>query len=93
MKHRLISYYDRKINVYNPVICLPDSSDEDLIEGVRRMCASPKVNSQIFDFDLYSIGVFDDKLGSCVLNDKPEFLVSLADFRYLQEVKEDVKGS
>ena len=82
---KLVAYYDKKLGVYTAPISMNDFAVEDLIEQTRRLCANPKVPENYFDMDLYILGTFDDKLGSIVVNSKPEFVVSLNDFRYLKE--------
>ena len=86
---KLIGYFDKKLGVYSSPISMNDFDTEDLIEQTRRMCANPKVPEAYFDYDLYVFGTFDDKRGEIKVFDKPEFVVSLNDFRNLREqVKE-----
>lgn len=85
MKTKLVAYYDKKLGVYTQPIAMQDVSVEDMIEQVRRMCANPGIKENLFDNDLYVLGSYDDKLASFELLAKPEFIVSLGDFRYLQE--------
>lgn len=95
MKLKLISMYDKKLGVYSNPSYERDVSNEDLIEGYRRMCANPKLPVGYFDFDVYILGYYDDKTGEFDTH-KPEFLVALGDFRHLAAVKEekqDVKSA
>lgn len=82
---KVVSNYDKKLGIYSAPICVANDSNEDLIEKYRRMCASDQLDVKVFDFDVYVLGTFDDKLGQYDLLAKPEFLVSLGDYRYLQE--------
>ena len=83
MMTKLVAYYDKKLGVYTQPISMPDVDAEDLIEQVRRMCANPKAGD-IFDYDLYELGSYDDKRGLITMNEKPDFIVSLGDFRSLR---------
>lgn len=97
---KLIAYKDTKLNIFtHPIYIDGDRKDEDIIETIRRMCCSPEIPLVYFDYDLYSLGTFDDKTGA-FLTHAPEFLVSLGDYRYLRptdadkkEVTENVKES
>ena len=83
MKIKVVAYKDTKLNIFTQPMYLDGSaSDSDIIEMTRRMCANPSFNKSMFEYDLYSLGLFDDKLGKFEVHD-PEFLVSLADFRHL----------
>lgn len=84
MKTKLVAYFDRKLGVFTQPISMPDVATEDLIEQTRRMCANPKVPEAYFDYELYELGSYDDKRGQIVINEKPEFIVSLSDFRSLR---------
>lgn len=85
MKMLLIGYYDKKLNVYTAPTTIADASNEDLIENTRRMCANPKLPKVYLEYDLYKFGTYDDKVGSFEISEKPEFICSLGDFRYLGE--------
>lgn len=89
---RLMAYKDTKLNVFTAPISMPDQKDEDIVESIRRMCANPKLPEAYFEYDLYSIGTFNDKTGVIEVK-SPEFLVSLGDFRYLKEVKKDEQSA
>lgn len=80
---KVLAYRDTKLNVYTqPFFLDGDRKNEDIIEIIRRMCAAPTMPVQYFEYDLYLIGEYDDKLGA-ILPKKPEFLVSLGDFKHL----------
>lgn len=85
MISKLVAYYDKKLGVYTQPISMPNTSNEDLIEQTRRMCANPKVPDAYFDYELYCLGSYDDKRAELIILDKPEFIVSLADFRIYKE--------
>lgn len=87
---KVVSLYDKKLGVYANPTYVHDDDDDSLKEAYRRMCAGD-VPANVFDYDVYVLGTYDDKLGQFILNDKPEFLVSLGDYRYLQE-KSNVQG-
>lgn len=95
MRYALLSYYDKKLGIYGlpearPV---PLDGDADFVEQTRRMCANPKMPKIFFEYDLYKIGEYDDKIGSIIVEEKPVFLVSLNDYRYLAtEDEEDGEG-
>lgn len=94
MKTLVISYYDKKLGVYSNPAVIQYAANEDIIEQTRRMCANPELPVVYFDYDLYILGSFDDRTGAFDTLPKPEFIVSLGDFRYLREqVKENVKES
>lgn len=87
---KVVSLYDKKLGVYANPTYVHNDDEEALKEAYRRMCAG-EVPANVFDYDVYVLGTYDDKLGQFILNDKPEFLVSLGDYRYLQE-KSNVQG-
>lgn len=95
MKMKILSYKDTKLNIFTQPFYLDgERKEEEIIEIMRRMCANPQMPSVYFEYDLYCLGIFDDKTGTFEAS-SPEFLVSLGDFKHLrtvvQEVKEDVK--
>lgn len=87
---KVIAYKDIKLNVFTQPFFVGNIDKEEVIEQVRRMCANPSMPSQYFDYDLYLLGEYDDKIGhfNCI---DPEFLVSLGDFRHLAVAKEEAK--
>lgn len=90
---KIICLYDKKLGIFTAPSTEKDLENADIIEGYRRMCANPQMPSQYFDYDVYLMGKFDDKTGEFITG-KPEFLVSLGDYRHLkEEVKEDGKDS
>lgn len=89
----LLSYYDKKLGVYSAPTTIQDKDDDVIIEETRRMCANPQMPKIYFEYDLYKVGSFDDKVGVIEKLDKPVFLVSLSDFRHLAEDVSDVKES
>lgn len=89
---KVIAYKDTKLNVFSQPVCISSSSTEEIIENVRRMCANPEFPSSYFEYDLYFLGEFDDKTGSFKVS-KPDFLVSLADFRHLASKVEVTKDA
>lgn len=96
MKLQVLSYKDNKLNIFTQPFYLDGSrTQEEIIEVMRRMCANPQMPVVYFEYDLYKLGIFDDKTGvfECA---SPEFMVSLADFKHLrpvEEVKENVSTS
>lgn len=82
----VLGYYDKRIGCYISPQFQEQVSIEDLIEDVRRMTYAPNFRVEMFDYDLYLLGTFDDKLGSFDLKAKPDFIVSLDDFRPRGEV-------
>lgn len=91
MKQVVLSYKDTKLNVFSQPMFQPEASREDIIEGIRRMCAG-QVPARFFEYDLYLLGIFDDKIAKFETIE-PEFLVSLADFKHLAEPKEEVSNA
>lgn len=88
---KVIAYKDLKLNIYtSPIYLDGDSSIEEIVEKTRRMCANPKLPVEYFDYDLYLLGTFDDKTG-LFKTEAPEFLCSLADYKHLRAVQEEVK--
>lgn len=87
MKLKIVAYKDNKLNVFTNPFFLGNSSNEDIIENTRRMCANPKLPKVYYDYDLYCLGEYDDKTGHFDTKD-PEFLVSLGDFRHLEAIDE-----
>lgn len=93
MKMRLLCYRDSKLGVFGTPFSERDCSNEDLIETVRRMAANPEIPSHYFEYELYSLGSYDDKNGS-ITPIIPEFIVSFGEFKsYRTEKKEEVKDS
>ena len=84
MIFRVLAYKDLKLNCFSTPIFERDLSDQDIIESTRRMCSHPKFDKNMFDYDLYSLGRFDDKTGDFI-ECSVQFLVSLGDFRNLAE--------
>lgn len=84
---KVICYKDVKLGVFSHPIFVGNLSKEEIIEDTRRMCANPQMPSVYFDYDVYFLGEFDDKLGTFKTTD-PEFLVSIADFKHLRSVEE-----
>ena len=92
MIQKVVAYKDVKLGVFSNPFYLGNTTKEDIIENIRRMCANPQTPSVYFEYDLYYLGEFDDKVGSFKC-EAPEFLVSLGDFKHLrsaEEVKVDV---
>lgn len=86
---KVVAYKDTKLNVFaHPIYLQGDLTNEDLIEQFRRMCASPDIPSVYFDYDIYLLGNFDDKLGTFETY-SPEYLCSLADYRHLRTLEEN----
>ena len=99
MTLKLVAYKDTKLNIFtHPIFFDGDRKNEEIIELFRRMCVDPELPLTYFDYDIYELGSFDDKTGQFETHD-PEFLVSLADYKYLRpvtdkkEVTEDVSQS
>lgn len=95
MKMKMLCYKDNKLGIFTqPVFIDGSQSQEDIVEMTRRMCASGTLPSYYFEYDLYEVGLFDDKICEFKTN-SPEFLVSLSDFKHLMPVpevkKEEVK--
>lgn len=89
---KMLSYYDKKMNLYTSPITIDNRSNEDLIEMFRRFTCSKEFNPVYLDFDIYCLGTFDDKTASLVLEDKPVYLASFSDFALLRkEVLDDGK--
>ena len=89
---KMLSYYDKKMNLYTSPITIDNRPDEDIIEVYRRFTCSKEFNPSYLDFDIYSLGTFDDKTGRIVLEDKPVYLASFSDFALLRkEVLDDGK--
>ena len=88
MKIRVLAYKDTKLNVFTNPFYVADASNEDVIENTRRMCANPSMPVSYFEYDLYSLGSYDDKLGKFDVSE-PEFLVSLGDYKHLAAEKVD----
>lgn len=84
------SYRDTKLNIFGQPFFLAVKEKEDIVENIRRMCASPELPKVYFEYDLYLLGTFDDKVGMFTTG-QPEFLVSLGDFKYLAAVPEEVQ--
>lgn len=85
---KVIAYKDTKLNVFTNPFFVGNIEASEIIEQVRRMCANPQMPSVYFEYDLYLLGEYDDKLGK--FNTKePEFLVSLGDFKHLAAKKEE----
>ena len=94
MKVKILAYKDTKLNVFTqPFYMDGERKNEEVIEIIRRMCANPELPAKYFEFDLYDLGLFDDKVGTFEVK-VPEFLVSLGDFKHLaaKEEKVDVVG-
>lgn len=91
----MLSYFDKKLGVYSSPATIQEKADDVIIEETRRMCANPQMPKVYFEYDLYKVGVFDDKVGEIKAFEKPVFLVSLNDFIHLasEGEKEDVKVS
>lgn len=90
MKLLMTVYYDKKLGVYTNPMFDRESSDENLIEMTRRMCANPEIPRSFFDYDLYRLGIFDDKDGSFDILEKPVYLCSLGDFAHLVSKESEV---
>ena len=94
MKTTLLSYFDKKLGIYTAPIAIDQQEDNVLIEKMRRMCANPNLPRIYFEYDVYRVGTFDDKVGM-VESIQPVYLCSLSDFKHLAAVeeseKEDVK--
>lgn len=89
MKMKMIAYKDTKLNIFTrPSFIDGERSNEDIIESTRRMCADPKCPKTYFEYDLYCLGLYDDKLGTFEAHD-PEFLVSLGDYKHLASTEEE----
>lgn len=92
---KVLAYKDTKLNIFGqPFYFDGDRSKEDLIEITRRMCSNPEMPLRMFEYDLYELGEFDDKVGVFKTHD-PEFYCSLGDFKHLAastEEKVDVVG-
>ena len=87
---KVLAYRDTKLNIYTqPFFLDGDRKPEEIIEITRRMCANPQMPKVYFEYDLYIIGQYDDKIGQ-LLPKEPEFLVSLGDFKHLAAEKEEV---
>lgn len=66
---------------FSPVNCVPDITEDDIIENNRRAVLEGKIPTNLaVNLDLYYYGTFDDKSGHFNFFDEPKFLVSLADF-------------
>lgn len=91
MKKLIIAYHDKKMNYYLPLATIADTTDDNLIEEVKRMVCSDSCPLQYLEYDLYRFGSFDDKSGE-IISYKPEFIVSLGDFRSLKEDVKNVQG-
>ena len=91
MIQKVVSYKDVKLGVFSNPLYVGNSSKEDIIENVRRMCSNPQLPKVYFEYDLYLLGEFDDKLGK-FNSIEPEFLVSLGDYKHLsaEKVEADV---
>lgn len=88
---KVLAYRDTKLNVYTqPFFLDGDRKNEEVIEITRRMCANPSMPKVYFEYDLYLIGQYDDKIGA-ITPQKPEFLVSLGDFKHLASEVEKVE--
>lgn len=87
---KMLAYKDTKLNVFTqPFFIDGERENSDLIEITRRMCANPEVPSVYFQYDLYLLGTYDDKLA--VFNTTaPEYLCSLGDYKHLAEKEEKV---
>lgn len=90
MKMKIVAYKDTKLNIFTQPIFTGNLDNSEIIESTRRMCANPQLPSSYFEYDLYLLGEFDDKVGKFETIE-PEFLVSLGDFRHLAPAKEAEK--
>lgn len=96
MIQTLITYYDPRLGVYSAPMTIQYERVEDVIEIVRRMCAAPEFNPIMFEYDLYYLGTFNDKVGSFTLDVKPVFLAHLGDFKLkekTQDENQDIQGA
>lgn len=90
---KVVAYFDKKLGVYSNPIFLRNDSNEDIQENYRRMLASSKVPAEYRDYDVYILGSYEDKRAEFKVCEKPEYLLSMADFMSSEEVKEDVARS
>lgn len=87
MRVKVLAYKDTKLNIFTqPFYMDGERKNEEIIEITRRMCANPEMPAKYFEFDLYDLGIFDDKVGTFE-SKAPEFLVSLGDFKHLAPEK------
>lgn len=82
----LYALRDKKLAVYSKV---QESQLQpgDYVEDIRRSLVHPEVPLSFFDNDVYHLGTYDDVTGIITHFDKPEFLKSLDEFRFLREEK------
>lgn len=89
MIQTLLAYYDPRLGVYTTPITIQYERVEDVLEVVRRMCAAPQIDPNMFEYDLYYLGTYDDKVAEFKLDVKPVFLAHLGDFRIKEKEKDE----
>lgn len=90
MMMKVVAYKDNKLNIFTQPFYLDGNRENaDIVEVTRRMCTNPQMPAVYFEYDLYLLGTFDDKLGVFTCG-APEFLCSLADFKHLAPEKVEV---
>lgn len=81
MKYVLVSAFDALVEASMPLQCLPEMSDEDIIESHRRAVLQKQIPAdKAENLVIFKYGTFNDKTGEIELLDKPEKLVALSQF-------------
>lgn len=78
MRMTVLAYYDIQTQKFNPAFFVPFSLD-DSIESITDAVKKGQLDGAQF-FELYHLGSYDTENALFNLNEKPAFVVKLADY-------------
>lgn len=93
MKYVLLGAFNNYLNVFMPLQCVNEMTDDDIKESHRRAVLQGKVPEHPEHIIVFKFGTFEDSTGEAIILDKPVKICALAEFlprKVNTEVQENV---